>query len=134
MGAERQDRIALASADRGAGGFIGHHLVNYLRAKGYWVRGVDVKAPEFEGSRANEFQLLDLRFRNNCMTAVKGVDHVYHLAADMGGIGYISANRAIVASNNSQMNIHMLEAARRHKTSRFLFSSTACVYPLYLQE
>lgn len=117
----------------GAGGFIGHHLVKYLVARGYWVRGVDIKRPEFEESPANEFELLDLRRFENCLIATRGVEHVYHLAADMGGIGYISSNHAEIARNNTLMNLHMLEAARIHGVQRFFFSSSACVYPLYLQ-
>jgi len=76
----------------GAGGFIGHHLVRYLVDRGYWVRGVDVKTPEFEPTAAHEFLLLDLREFPNCAAAVEGVERVYHLAADMGGIGDVSAD------------------------------------------
>jgi GDP-D-mannose 3', 5'-epimerase len=75
----------------GAGGFIGHHLVKYLVDKGYWVRGVDIKHPEYEPSPSQEFELLDLRRFDNCLIATRDVDEVYHLAADMGGIGYITA-------------------------------------------
>lgn len=117
----------------GAGGFIGHHLVKYLVAKGYWVRGVDIKRPEFEESPAHEFELLDLRRFENCLIATRGVEHVYHLAADMGGIGYISSNHAEIARNNTLMNLNMLEASRINGVKRFFFSSSACVYPLYLQ-
>ena len=117
----------------GAGGFIGHHLVKYLVAKGYWVRGVDIKLPEYEPSPAHEFELLDLRRFENCLIATRGVEHVYHLAADMGGIGYISSVHAEVARNNTLMNIYMLEASRINGVSRFFFSTSACVYPLYLQ-
>jgi GDP-D-mannose 3', 5'-epimerase len=118
----------------GAGGFIGHHLVTYLVARGYWVRGVDIKLPEYEPSDAHEFELLDLRCRENCVAATQGVDQVYHLAADMGGIGYITAKHAEIACNNSLMNLHLLEAARLGAVERFLFSSSACVYPQYLQK
>jgi nucleoside-diphosphate-sugar epimerase len=118
----------------GAGGFIGHHLVNYLTAKGYWVRGADIKAPEFEPTSANEFMLLDLRRWENCQRAVEGIDEVYHLAADMGGIGYISSVHAGIAHNDILINTHMLEAAREAGVGRFLFSSSACVYPDYRQE
>ncbi|MCL4150885.1 UNVERIFIED_CONTAM: hypothetical protein GTU68_050155 [Idotea baltica] len=118
----------------GAGGFIAHHLVSYLVEKGYWVRGVDIKQPEFEESKAHSFELLDLRLIENCQKAVEGVDEVYHLAADMGGIGYITGNCAIIASHNTMINVHMLEAARIAGVERFLFSSTACVYPQHLQE
>src|SRR5215472_9856807 len=75
----------------GAGGFIGHHLTNYLVKKGYWVRGVDVKYPDYEPSAAHEFELLDLTRRDNCLEATRGIDKVYALAANMGGIGFIEA-------------------------------------------
>jgi len=118
----------------GAGGFIGHHLVNYLVDKGYWVRGADIKEPEYEPTRAHEFMLLDLRRWENCQQAVEGIDEVYHLAADMGGIGYISSVHADIARNDILINTHMLEAARLAGVQRFLFSSSACVYPDYRQE
>src|SRR5215211_7791800 len=118
----------------GAGGFIGHHLVKRLVSEGYWVRGVDIKHPEYEPSPAQEFELLDLRRFDNCLIATRGIDEVYHLAADMGGIGYITAFHADVARNSAMINLHMLEAARLNATERFLFSSSACVYPMYLQK
>ena len=117
----------------GAGGFIGHHLVKYLVRKGYRVRGVDIKEPEYEASAAHEFELLDLRRFDNCLMAVRGVSEIYHLAADMGGIGYITASHAVISRNNTMINVHMLEAARVQRVERFLFSSSACVYPQYLQ-
>lgn len=118
----------------GAGGFIGHHLVRYLKDRGYWVRGVDVKEPEYEASAADEFRLLDLRKVEHCMTATEGCAEVYHLAADMGGIGYITAFHADIARNDTMINVHMLEAARQNGVSRFLFSSSACIYPQHLQK
>jgi GDP-D-mannose 3',5'-epimerase len=118
----------------GAGGFIGHHLVKHLVDQGYWVRGVDIKHPEYEPSPSHEFELLDLRRFDNCLIATRGIDEVYHLAADMGGIGYITAFHADIARNSAMINIHMLEAARINGTERFLFSSSACVYPMYLQK
>ncbi|MGZ8595569.1 MAG: NAD-dependent epimerase/dehydratase family protein [Actinomycetota bacterium] len=117
----------------GAGGFIGHHLVRYLKADGYWVRGVDVKAPEYEESEADEFLLLDLREYENCVAAAGSVDEVYQLAADMGGIGYITAFHADIARNNVLINAHMLEAARVSEVGRYFYSSSACIYPMYLQ-
>src|SRR5690349_17465117 len=96
-------RVALVT---GAGGFIGHHLVSYLVGKGYRVRGVDIKEPEYEASAAHEFQVLDLRRFDNCLIAASGVDEVYHLAADMGGIGYITAQHTQIARNDTMMNIH----------------------------
>jgi GDP-D-mannose 3',5'-epimerase len=119
----------------GAGGFIGHHLVSRLVAEGYWVRGVDLKYPEFEPSRAQEFEILDLRRWDACLQATRGeVDQVYNLAADMGGIGYITASLAEIARNNILINTHMLEASRLQGVSRFLFSSSACVYAGYRQK
>lgn len=117
----------------GAGGFIGHHLARYLKQEGYWVRGVDLKEPEFETSAADEFQLLDLRGLEACEAATSGVDEVYQLAADMGGIGYITEFHADVARNNVLINAHMLEAARRNGVERYFYSSSACIYPMYRQ-
>jgi len=118
----------------GAGGFIGYHLVNYLKKKGHWVRGVDIKHPEFEPSNADDFNILDLREFENCMKACEGVDEVYQLAADMGGIGYITAYRAIVCRNNALINLHMIESSLKNKVKKYLFTSSACIYPQYLQD
>src|SRR5919206_5158725 len=115
----------------GAGGFIGHHLVKYLVDKGYWVRGVDLKHPEYEPSPAHEFELLDLRRFDNCLIATRGIDEVYHLAADMGGIGYITAFHADIARNSALINLHTLETARLNGVELLLFASSACVYPQY---
>jgi GDP-D-mannose 3', 5'-epimerase len=113
----------------GAGGFIGHHLVKRLKADGHWVRGVDIKMPEYERSAADEFEVRDLRKWDECLMATRGgLDEVYNLAADMGGIGYITAFHADIARNNILINAHMLEAARQHEVKRYLFSSSACVY------
>jgi GDP-D-mannose 3', 5'-epimerase len=112
----------------GAGGFIGHHLVKRLKTEGYWVRGVDIKEPEFERTAADEFQLLDLRFWHNALQATSHINQVYGLAADMGGIGYITAKLADIARNNILINAHMLEAARVNGVKRYLYSSSACVY------
>ncbi len=118
----------------GAGGFIGSHLVKYLRDKGYWVRGVDIKRPEFAETEADEFLDLDLRRWENCLAATDGIDEVYALAADMGGMGFISAHHAQILYNNSLINLHTLEAARENGASRYLYTSSACVYPERLQE
>jgi nucleoside-diphosphate-sugar epimerase len=118
----------------GAGGFIGHHLVKYLVDCGYWVRGVDRKHPEYEPTRAHEFELLDLRRWPDCLQAVHGVEEVYGLAANMGGIGFIESNRAQIMHDNVLINIHMLEAARRADVGRYLYTSSACVYPAYRQD
>jgi GDP-D-mannose 3', 5'-epimerase len=117
----------------GAGGFIGHHLVTYLKQRGYWVRGVDLKHPEYTEVDADEFELRDLRRWDECLLATRGVDEVYALAADMGGMGFISANHGTILRNNALMNVHTLEAARLQGASRYLFSSSACVYPDHLQ-
>jgi GDP-D-mannose 3', 5'-epimerase len=117
----------------GAGGFIGHHLVNYLKGHGYWVRGVDVKCPEYEPSRADEFALLDLRHTDACLEATRGVQEVYALAADMGGMGFISSHHAQILRDNSLISIHTLEAARQNGADRYLYCSSACVYPEYRQ-
>ena len=118
----------------GAGGFIGHHLVNRLKADGYWVRGVDLKAPEYEATRADEFEILDLRRWDNCLLATRHIDQVFNLAADMGGIGYITSFLAEIARNNTLINAHMLEASRQNRVERFLFSSSACVYAQSFQK
>ncbi|MBI4865245.1 MAG: NAD-dependent epimerase/dehydratase family protein [Candidatus Riflebacteria bacterium] len=112
----------------GAGGFIGHHLIRRLKQSGVWVRGADVRHPDYEPSPADDFQLVDLREWEGCLQATRGVDQVYNLAADMGGIGYITAVHARLARDNVLINAHMLEAARVNRVSRFLFSSSACVY------
>jgi GDP-D-mannose 3',5'-epimerase len=113
----------------GAGGFIGHHTVERLKAEGEWVRGVDIKLPEYKKSAADEFEVLDLRNYENCLLATRGeIDQVYNLAADMGGIGYITANLADISRNNILINVHMLEASRKNNIKKFLFSSSACVY------
>ena len=121
----KQKRIVVT----GAGGFIGHHLVKRLKADGHWVRGVDIKYPEYESSPADEFEILDLRKAENCLLATRGSVHeVFNLAADMGGIGYITAFLADISRNNILINAHMLEASRQNGVQRFLFSSSACVY------
>jgi nucleoside-diphosphate-sugar epimerase len=117
----------------GAGGFIGHHLTKYLVEKGYWVRGVDIKHPEFEQTSANEFLILDLRKWESCLEATKAIDEVYALAADMGGMGFISCHHSEILYNNSLINLHTIEAARQNKVKKYLFTSSACVYPEYKQ-
>jgi nucleoside-diphosphate-sugar epimerase len=118
----------------GAGGFIGHHLVTYLKHRGYWVRGADLKLPEYTPVDADEFELLDLRRADACEAALAGgIDQVYALAADMGGMGFISSHHAEILHNNALINIHTLEAARRAGVQRYLYSSSACIYPEHLQ-
>lgn len=118
----------------GAGGFIGHHLVKFLIRRGYSVRGVDIKPPEYESTDAHEFIVADLRHRESCLAATNDIDEVYHLAADMGGIGYITSSHAGIAINNTLINSHMIKAARDNGVQRFLFSSSACIYPQHLQD
>ena len=118
----------------GAGGFIGHHLTKYLVDRGYWVRGVDIKMPEYAPTAAHEFELLDLRRWDNCLEATRGIDEVYALAANMGGIGFIENNKALIVRDSSLINMHTIEAARVNGARRFLFTSSACVYPGYLQK
>ena len=117
----------------GAGGFIGHHLVKRLVVEGCWVRGVDLKAPEYEPSPAHEFELLDLRRWDNCTRATRGVEEVYNLAANMGGIGFIESHKAEIMHDNVLINVHMLEGARLNGVKRYLYTSSACVYPAYRQ-
>jgi nucleoside-diphosphate-sugar epimerase len=117
----------------GAGGFIGHHLVTYLKGLGYWVRGADIKMPEYSQTKADEFLKVDLRRTQNCLDATEGMDEVYALAADMGGMGFISSNHARILRNNSLISIHSLDAARVNGVERYLYSSSACIYPEFLQ-
>ncbi len=117
----------------GAGGFIGHHLVTYLKGLGYWVRGVDIKHPEYSRTDADEFEVLDLRRWDACLQATRGVDHVYALAADMGGMGFISKYHAEILHNNLLISTHTMEAARVNGARRYLYTSSACIYPEYKQ-
>ncbi|MGH7558402.1 MAG: NAD-dependent epimerase/dehydratase family protein [Gemmatimonadota bacterium] len=130
QGGERMTRVLVT----GAGGFIGHHLVTYLKERGYWVRGIDIKEPEYTAIDADEFELLDMRRKDDALQAMRGVDHVYALAADMGGMGFISKYHAQILHNNLLISTHTLEAARASGAERYLFSSSACIYPEYRQE
>ncbi len=117
----------------GAGGFIGHHLVTYLKQQGYRVRGVDLKYPEYTDVDADEFEIVDLRRWDNCLQATRGATEVYALAADMGGMGFIQSHHAAILYNNALINFHTLEAARWNGVKRYLYTSSACVYPKYRQ-
>lgn len=117
----------------GGAGFIGNHLCRYLRQQGFWVRAADINPPAFGASEADDFMLLDLRDRNNCLKAVRGVSEVYQLAADMGGMSFLHDHHADVMRNNVLINVNMLEASRMQGVERFLFTSSACVYPEYRQ-
>jgi len=117
----------------GAGGFIGVHLVNRLKEAGYWVRGVDVKFPEFSATQADEFLQLDLRYEENCRSALtlsdgKPFDLVCQLAADMGGMGYIHNAECDIMHNSMRINIFMTNLAARMGVPRYFFSSSVCVY------
>ena len=116
----------------GAGGFIGGHLVKKLKREGYWVRGVDIKEHEFAPTKADEFLLLDLREENNCRKALDlgkyCFDEVYQLAADMGGMGFISTAECEIMHNNALINIHMVHTASRMNIPKYFFSSSVCVY------
>src|ERR1043165_439580 len=117
----------------GAGGFIGHHLVSYLVDRGYDVRGVDVKHPEYEPTAAHEFELFSLRDPQNCARATRGVDEIYGLAANMGGIGFIETHKAEIVRDNTLINLNTIEAGRENGVKRYLYTSSACIYPGYLQ-
>jgi GDP-D-mannose 3',5'-epimerase len=118
----------------GAGGFIGHHLVRHLKSLGHAVRGVDIKTPEFSRIESDDWKTLDLRERTSAEQAVNDMDEVYHLAADMGGIGWITTHHAEILHNSLLIDLNMIEAAKNAKVKKFLFSSSACVYPEYNQE
>ncbi len=115
----------------GAGGFIAGHLVKRLKAEGDWVRAVDIKLPEFGPSAADEFAKLDLRDREACRRALEvegGFDEVYHLAADMGGMGFIHSAECEIMRNNALINLNMIDAAAAVGVPRYFFSSSVCVY------
>lgn len=127
---ERQIRVIVT----GAGGFIGGHLSKYLRERGYWVRGVDIKAPEYRPlSDFDEFRLADLRNWNKALEVISDADEVYGLAADMGGIGFITKNKAQIVHNNTLINLNTIEAARLQGVQRYFYTSSACAYPGYRQ-
>jgi len=128
---EQKEKILVT----GAGGFIGHHMVRFLKSKGYWVRGVDIKYPEFSSKdEAYEFLLLDLRNLDNCKKATEGIDKAYNLTANVGGIGFVSEFKAEVMRDNALININVLEAARQNEVKRVFFSSAAGIYPAIGQE
>src|ERR1700726_1266532 len=117
----------------GAGGFIGSWLVKRLKSEGCEVRGADIKEPEYEKTAADDFWKVDLRKYANAQDITYGIDDVYQLAADMGGIGYITENVSSVARNNVLINSHMLQASVENKVKRYLYTSSACVYNQSLQ-
>ena len=118
----------------GAGGFIGHHLVTSLKSKGFFVIGVDQKYPEFEKTKADRFIIHDIRTpTKDWEDLFQGIDEVWALAADMGGMGFISKNHGAIMRDNTLINIHTLEASRKAKVKKYLYTSSACVYPDHLQ-
>jgi GDP-D-mannose 3', 5'-epimerase len=124
------DRILIT----GGGGFIGSHLAKELKQRGHFVRIADVKFDDyFKKEYYSEKLTLDLRVWENCLKATNGVDKVYNLAANMGGIGFITEIGAEVMHDNVLINTFMLEAARINKIKRYLYTSSACVYPTYKQ-
>jgi nucleoside-diphosphate-sugar epimerase len=115
----------------GAGGFIGGHLVARLKRDGYWVRGIDCKLPDFEPTAADEFMVVDLRVRASCSEALTldgGFDEVYHLAADMGGMGFIHFAECEIMRNNALIDLNMIDAAAECGVPRYFFSSSVCIY------
>src|SRR5487761_450381 len=115
----------------GAGGFIGSHIVTSLREEGFWVRGVDLKLPEFSETKAHDFVIGDLREQALCRAVVdRNFEEVYQLAADMGGAGYIftSEHDADVMHNSATINLNIINACRHRDVSRIFYSSSACIY------
>ncbi len=120
----------------GAGGFIGSHLVKRLKREGFWVRGVDLKYPEFRETEADDFVIGDLRDPHTCKDVVDTrFDEVYQLAADMGGAGFVftGENDSAIMHNSATINLNVLEACRGRNTKKIFYSSSACIYPLYNQ-
>ena len=121
----------------GAGGFIGHHLVRKLKEEGLWVRGVDLKYPEFSPTPADDFVIGDLRDPAFCRSIVdRRLDEVYQLAADMGGAGYVFTGEhdADILTNSALINLNMLDACYKRNIRRIFYSSSACMYPAYNQQ
>ena len=120
----------------GAGGFIGNHLVTRLKDEGFWVRGVDLKYPEFRVADADDFVIGDLRDPSFCRSIVNTYfDEVYQLAADMGGAGFVftGENDAAIMNNSASINLNMLDACHKRNVKRIFYSSSACIYPEYNQ-
>jgi len=115
----------------GGGGFIGSHLAKRLKDEGHYVIASDWQRNEYfkQEEFCDEFHLLDLRSLDNCLRVTRGVEEVYNLAADMGGMGFIQSNHATILCNNTMISFNMVEAARRNGVKRFFYSSSACIYP-----
>lgn len=121
----------------GAGGFIGSHLVRHLKQQGFWVRGVDLKFPEFSDTVADDFIIGDLRRQDLCNASIdRRFDEVYQLAADMGGAGYIFTGEhdADIMHNSATINLNMLDTCRKRNIKKIFYSSSACMYPEYNQQ
>ncbi|MFC4349221.1 NAD-dependent epimerase/dehydratase family protein [Kordiimonas lipolytica] len=121
----------------GAGGFIGSHLVKRLKAEGFWVRGVDLKFPEFAETEADDFVIGDLREQSICREVIdRRFDEVYQLAADMGGAGYIFTGQhdADIMHNSATINLNVVDLCHKRNIKRVFYSSSACMYPAYNQE
>ena len=116
----------------GAGGFIGSHMVKRLKNEGYWVKGVDLKYPEFSPTEADDFMIGDLRDMDVCNRAVdRKFDEIYQFAADMGGAGFVftGENDADIMHNSVMCNINMMDVAYKRNAGRIFYSSSACIYP-----
>ena len=116
----------------GAGGFIGSHLVKRLKIEGYWVRGVDLKYPEFDETAADDFIIGDLRAYEVCQRSIdQSFDEIYQLAADMGGAGFVFSgeNDADIMHNSALININTLDVAWKRNSKKIFYSSSACMYP-----
>ena len=121
----------------GAGGFIGAHLVKRLKQEGSWVRGVDLKFPEFSPTEADDFVIGDLRDSYLCRQVIdRRFDAVYQLAADMGGAGYIFTGEhdADLMHNSATINLNVVDTCHRRNITNIFYSSSACIYPSYNQE
>jgi GDP-D-mannose 3',5'-epimerase len=119
----------------GGGGFIGSHIAKKLKEEGCYVVCADWKENEFMANDefCDEFHKVDLRLLDKCIAVSKDCQHVYNLAADMGGMGFIVSNQSVLLYNNTMISFNMLEAARQNSVKRYFYSSTACVYNEALQ-
>ena len=117
----------------GAGGFIGHHLVRALKKKGYWVRAIDIKKPLFSESEADEFWFADLRNKEVALKIFEDIDEVYALASDVGGVGHLSRWNYEIIKNNLEIDTNTLQGVLKSKGKKMLYTSSACVYPVYKQ-